>query len=152
MYPRSEAIYISPNEAALDNAYQYQPVDRGMGFALGLFSTLVNVGLQLTMATIQTVSTIHKANVESKAAKQEEHKIERAVEAERVKQEEEKQKYADIAAQIAAGSGGTATTGGGTIPATSYVTGALGGISTNTLLIVGALGVATILILKKRKS
>ena len=152
MYPRSEAIYISPNEAALDNAYQYQPVEPGMGFAVGLFSTLVQAGLALTVATISTISTIHAGIEARKTTLQEKHKVERAEAKEAAAIEAEKQKYADIAAQSAAAGDGGTSTAGGTVPAASYVTGALGGISTNTLLIVGALGVATILILKKRKS
>ena len=147
MYPRSEAIYISPNEAALNTAYQYQPVERGMGFALGLFSTLVQTGLALTVATIQTISTIHMKVEERKTTLQEKHKIERAEAAEATKREEDKKYYEDIAARIEAAKAGTTSE---TIPGASYVTGAVGGISTNTLLIVGAVGVAAILILKRK--
>ena len=151
MYPRSEAVYISPNEAALATAYRYQPVEPGIGFNLGLFSTLVQVGLQLTMATVQTVSTIHAGIEERKQKLQEEHEVKRALEAEAKAKEEEKQYYADIAAQIKAAQSGETTTTGQTVPASSYVPGTVGGISTNTLLIVGAVGIAAILILKRRK-
>lgn len=146
--PRNEAVYISPNEAALDSAYQYQPVEKGMGFAVGLFGTLVQAGLALTVATIQTVSTIHAKVEERKQTLQEKHAIERA-EAEKAKKDTEA--YEDLLKKFQSGTGSTTggTPAGESVPGSSYIAGGLG-ISMNTLLIVGAMGVAAILVLKKK--
>ncbi len=152
--PGNGAIYISPNQLQLTTAHSspstsnYIPIEKGMGFNTALFTSLVQAGIQLTVATVQVVSDIHKTSVQDREQKRLFRREQAAVLEEQAKRDAEAKKYGEMMGKLGEPnvvSPGTTTDVAASLPAVQQAK------MIKTVLLAGGLGLGAILLIKVLK-